>query len=386
MRRKKLVIFCNDYRYFLAHRYPMFETLPESGVDVVAWCGGAFPGIPPCLTFPIRRYACDRYRFRPLLDLLLFFQMARTLIRERPDVVHTITIKPNLFGGLAARLAALVTGNRPRLVMASPGLGRVFSNAGNDARATMRRRLIARMLRIGLSAQNSSVFFENEDDRAVWVSERIVPRERTEVIAGTGVDEDVFHPVPDRPSPPPLVVLYAGRLLRSKGILSFVEIARRMERTGPDIRFLVAGTHDRDDPDSVDITDLDMPRNLEVLGHVSHMPALVKKAHVILLPTIYAEGLPRVLLEGAAMNCVLVASDIAGCRRTIIDGENGYLLPLVDGDIDVANAAERIAFLAENPDLVAEMGRRSREHFLKNGFDIGAVRRQVHDILFRDSR
>ena len=385
MQRKKLVIFCNDYGYFLAHRYQMFETLPAEGHEVVAWCGGSFPEKAASLAFPIRHYACDRYSFRPLLDLLLLVQMVIALIRERPDVVHTITMKPNVYGSVAVRLAGLISGRRPRLVMASPGLGRMFSGSPSGPRAASRRKLIVRVLRSGLSRNNSRAIFENEEDRDVWVGSGIVPRDRTHVIAGTGVDQSTFHPVTDRAPPPPLRILFGGRLLRSKGVLSFVEIARRAKREGKQAEFLVAGSHDPRDPDSVDPEKLDLPNNMSFLGHVSDMPALITTVHAILLPTVYAEGLPRILLEGAAMNCVLLASDIAGCRRAVIDGENGFILPVSNNGVDIALACEKIRLLSENPDLVATMSGKSLAHFEENRFDTGSVRTHVRDILFGEA-
>ena len=385
MQRKKLVIFCNDYAYFLAHRYQMFETLPAEGHEVVAWCGGPFPDKAASLAFPIRQYACDRYSFKPLLDLLLLLQMVIALIRERPDVVHTITMKPNVYGSMAVRLAGLIAGRRPRLVMASPGLGRMFSGSPSGPLAAIRRKLIIRVLRSGLCRNNSGAIFVNEEDRDVWIGTGIVPRDRTHVIAGTGVDQTTFHSVTERAPPPPLRILFGGRFLRSKGVLSFVEIARRAKREDTQAEFLVAGSHDPRDPDSVDPEKLDLPNNIRFLGHIADMPALIATAHAILLPTVYAEGLPRILLEGAAMNSVLVASDIAGCRRAVIDGENGFILPVSDNGVDIALACEKIRYLSENPDLVVTMGGKSLAHFEEHRFGIGSVRDHVRDILFGET-
>ena len=377
----RLLIFCNDYAYFMAHRYALFSELPNSGVEVVAYCGAVPADARPRLAFPIGRYACDRYRLRPFRDLFLLVQMLFLLFRHRPDVLHTITLKPNLIGGIAARLYTSLSRRRCRLVMMTPGLGRVFANGASQRRG-LREKLVAAGLRHALSSRASHAVFENGADRDFWVGSGIVPLARAHVVQGAGVDSHAFAGQATRLPPPPLKVLFASRLLKSKGIGPFLDLAAEAGRRGLDAGFVVAGQPDANDSDSVDLAGKTLPKNVDYVGHCDDMPKLLASAHVVVLPTIYAEGLPRILIEAAAMACVLMASDIAGCRRIVEDGTNGFLLPIADGKVDMQVAIDRLQLLADNPDEVARMGAAARASFLQGGFDLESVRKQIGSILF----
>jgi glycosyltransferase involved in cell wall biosynthesis len=380
-----LLIFCNDYAYFMAHRHALFSHLPAKGVDVAAYCGG-MPEAAPAAAFPIRAYACDRYRLRPLRDLRLLVQMLLAIRRHRPAVVHTITLKPNLVGGLAVRLHNLVSRRRCRLVTLTAGLGRAFAPPRRAAGGGWTRRLVVLGLRLGLGDGRAVAVFENAADRDAWVAHGIVAESATRVVAGTGVDPDAFRVSPTRPAIPPLRVLFASRLLKSKGIEAFVDLAAETHRLGLQVEFVAAGRPDPDDADSVDLAGRALPPNLSYVGHVTDMPALLAGVHAVLLPSVYAEGLPRILIEAAATGCVLIASDIAGCRRIVRHGENGWLLPVADAGVDFSAMLAAVTTLAADPHRVASMGRAATATFRAGGFDIDAVRAELEAILFSPDR
>jgi glycosyltransferase involved in cell wall biosynthesis len=368
-----LLIFCNDCDYFLAHRYDQFSQL--EGIEINAYCGGELQ-LKEKRAFSITRFSCDRYSFRPLQDLLLFVQMLILLKRHAPEVVHTITIKPNLLGGLAVRIHNLFATRKCRLVMMTAGLGRIF--AGDEG---WMRRLVVLGLKAALSGGDIVAVFENAADRDHWVSLGILKRSSTRLLPGAGVDPHKFRFVPARAASP-LRVLFASRLLKSKGIEHFIDIAAETTRRGIIAEFIIAGSHDPRDTDSIDLSKYQLPANVSYIGPCADMPSLLSSTHVVLLPTVYSEGLPRILIEGAATGNVLIASDIPGCRRIIDHGVNGFLFPVQGGKVDLEGILGAIETLAANPDLVTRMGAAGNAKFYEGGFDIASVRTAMNTILF----
>ncbi|MGN6551503.1 MAG: glycosyltransferase [Pararhizobium sp.] len=378
---KKLLVVCNDHAYFVAHRYAALSLLPEKDVAVLALCGG-MRAPDESLAFPVRPVACDRYRLRPLRDALFFVQVLWALVRFRPHVVHTITLKPNLIAGLAVRSANLFRRSPIRLVMMAPGLGRVFAAQSPATQEERRRGLVVIGLRQALKGRNSHVLFENEADRQTWVRAGIVDSGRTTVVSGAGVDPAEFSAGEKAPVSEPLQVLFASRLLKSKGTDVLLDVARRLAEEAVPIRFLVAGGFDARDADAVDLSARTLPPNMDYLGHRSDIPHLLRAADAVLLLTTYAEGLPRILLEGAAMRCALVATDMPGCRRIGEGGRTGYLVPLSDGNVDTAAALAALKRLAADPSRAREMGEAACAAFWDGGFDIATVRAQIEGALF----
>lgn len=379
-----LLIFCNDYDYFIAHRQGIVSELPAKGVDVTAYCGSV-PRSTTKSAFPIKGYHCDRHRFRPFGDLWLFFQMLILLARHRPKVVHTITLKPNLLGGLAVRLYNLLGPGRCRLVMMTAGLGRVFGPSQNTEKNGWTQRLVVLGLRFSLANGRGVAVFENTTDRDRWVSHGILPKSATRVVAGAGVDPAEFQPATPRHPLPPLRILFASRLLKSKGIELFINLAARMAHHGKLVEFIAAGRPDPGDPDSVDLAVRKLPPNVNYIGYCEDMPALLATTHVVLLPSVYAEGLPRILIEAAAAGNVVIASNIPGCRRIVIHGENGFLLPVHRGEVDFAATVRAVEALAADPELVEKMGNASVARFHGGGFDIASVRVEMETILFGEN-
>lgn len=377
---KRLLVVCNDHAYFVAHRYAPLSRLPEKDVAVLALCGG-MTATDESLAFPVRPVACDRYRLRPLRDALFFVQVLWALLRFRPHVVHTITLKPNLVAGLAVRSANVFRRSPIRLVMMAPGLGRVFAER-SPAHEGRRRGLVVTGLRQALKGRNSHVLFENDADRQTWVRAGIVDSERTTVVSGAGVDPAEFSAGEKAPAGDELRVLFASRLLKSKGTDVLLDVARRLADEAVPIRFVVAGGFDARDADAVDLSGRTLPPNMDYLGHRSDVPHLLRAADVVLLLTTYAEGLPRILLEGAAMRCALVATDMPGCRRIVEDGRTGYLVPVSAGKVDAAAALAALKRLAADPSRARTMGEAARAAFWDGGFDIATVRAQIERALF----
>ncbi len=294
------------------------------------------------LTFhalPIRRG-----RWSTLEECHLSVKLYRLYREIRPDIVHHVTIKPVLCGTLAARLAAV-----PGVVNSLSGLGFVFT--ATDRWARVRRSTVELMYRVLLASTTIRVIFENSDDRAMFVRRSIVDPVRVRLIRGVGVDLERFRPAGPR-TPPPLVVLPA-RMLWDKGVREFCEAAAALTAKGVRARFALVGGLDNGNPSAIpDSWLLGQQRQgaIEWWGQREDMPAVYADAHIVCLPS-YREGLPTVLIEGAACGCALVTTDVPGCREVVRDGETGLLVPPRDG----AALAAALQRLILDPDLRARL-------------------------------
>jgi glycosyltransferase involved in cell wall biosynthesis len=316
-----------------------------AGYRVVA-IGGSAPGFDERLrgegielvTVPLQARSTG-----PLQELRTFLTLLRLLRRLRPDVLHTFTIKPTIYGRLAARWARL-----PAVVSTVTGLGHIFIADG--ARARLLQALVACAYRAAFGHHNSMVIFQNPEDRAEFERARLLGCSESELIRGSGIDLVRFAPVPEPPGPP--VVLMVARLIWEKGLGEFVEAARIVRRRRPDVRFVIVGDDDLENPNGV-------PRAVregwategcvELWGYRDDLPSVYAQAAIVCLPS-YREGVPKTLLEAAACARAMVATDVPGCREVVIDGVTGLLVPARDAPA-LALAVQR---------LLAEPGTRRR--------------------------
>jgi len=296
----------------------------------------------------------------PMADMRLYFQLLQLFRAEKPAVVHAFTIKPAIYATLAAARAGV-----PARVVTITGLGHAFTTA----RAPVR--LVVEFLYRRALARATHVFFQNADDRALFVGRGLVDASKVRMVPGSGVDLTKFavRPLPGaggaRPS-----FLMIGRLLVEKGVREYVAAAREVRARYPEARFALIGGSDPRNPSALPEAELAAMRaagGIEWIGEVSDVRPYIEAADVVVLPS-YREGLPRALLEGAAMGRALIATDAPGCRDVVQPGINGYLVPVADGH---ALAAAMLRYL-ENPALVGAHGAESRR-IAEQGFDEGVV-------------
>lgn len=289
----------------------------------------------------------------PLDDLAYLFQLTRRLRRLRPDLIHLFTLKPVIYGALAAKLARV-----PGIVTSITGAGML----GGGSRPWLRR-LLRGLMRAALSGR-PLVVFQNPDDRAWFLAHGIVPESRAFLIAGSGVDTEALRP-PATPSARRTSFVMASRMLKSKGVADFVAAARIVGRRHPDARFELFGGTSQDygskNPDFVERAWLEqVDREGVVTWHGWTAPAEVeaamRRAAAVVLPSTYAEGVPRCLIEAAALGAPIITTDHPGCRDAVIDGETGTLVP---PHAPEALAAAMAALLAE-PARIAAMGEAGR--------------------------
>jgi len=261
----------------------------------------------------------------PWADFLLFWNYLRLLRRYRPVALISFTVKPNIYGGLAARLLGI-----PQVGNIS-GLGTAFIQGG------WLGRLVQGLYRLGLGGAKT-VFFQNPDDRDFFLARRLVRKDQAALLPGSGVDLEYFKPVAAPPEPAaaqrPFVFLFIGRLLGNKGLMELVQAVKLLgeQPSGQELphlpppRLLILGPDGGTNPTAISPAVLAQWRQdpqLELLGPTDDVRPFIARSDCVVLPS-YREGTPRSLLEAAAMGKPLIATDVPGCREVVQDGRNGF--------------------------------------------------------------
>jgi glycosyltransferase involved in cell wall biosynthesis len=307
----------------------------------------------------------SRTGLNPVADLRYFSALRRLILEVGADVVLNYTIKPNVWGSLAAR------SRRVRSISIVTGLGYAFI-----AGSTLKQRLasaLGKALYRRAAGLNHVVIFQNPDDRDLFVGEGILADERkARLINGSGVDMDHYQPVP-LPTQP--IFLMVSRLLGNKGVREYASAALSVLRSRSDVRFQLAGFIDVG-PDAIGRSELDqwIAQGIEFLGPLKDVRPAIARASVVVLPS-YREGTPRSVLEAMAMGRPIVTTDVAGCRETVIHGQNGLLVSARDA----AALEDAMRFLADRPDARLAMGRNSVD-YCRSKFDVKDVNARLLEI------
>jgi glycosyltransferase involved in cell wall biosynthesis len=346
-RKKKLLFVVTEDWYFVSHRLLLAMTAREAGYDVaVATRARQHAETISRTGIRVIPFELSRRVGNPLLELLKLLSL---YLRECPDIVHHVALKPVFLGGLAGCLAGLSA-----QVNAVAGLGWLFISQSRTARllSPLIRWTLARLMNVS----RSRVIVQNPDD-AELLKKAGVRQSHLRMIRGAGVDTSEFSPSPERKEP--ICVVLAARILWDKGVGEFVEAARQLKADGVKARFILVGDPDPDNPAAVPETKLHAWQKEKVVEHWGHRDDMVEvfhAAHVVCLPS-YREGLPKVLLEAAACARPIVTTDVPGCREVVREGENGLLVPVRDAQaLSVA-----LLGLIKNSELRAKMGHSGRE-------------------------
>jgi glycosyltransferase involved in cell wall biosynthesis len=348
----RLLFLIDDDSYFCWHRLDLARTARDEGYEVVVATHvnqhGAQIEKEGFKLLPIRFRRGIR---NPLHECVTLAEVMRLYRRECPDIIHHISLKHVLYGSVAARLTGM-----PAIVNAFTGLGTTF--ASQTTKAKLLRSGIKAVLRWSLAHPCSKVTFENNDDREDLIAAGIVSQSQTVVIRGVGINVSDFTPQIE--SHEPAIVLLASRMLWDKGVGEFVEAARLIKHRFPSVRCVLVGAVDPESDLGIDQAQLQSWESeglVEWWGHQEDMKDVYRQAHVVVLPTYYGEGLPRVLLEAAASGKPLVATDWRGCREIVRDGDNGLLVPIRDSKA----LAHAVLNLLADKGMRTRMGVRGRE-------------------------
>jgi len=355
------------------------RTLVDQGHQVVAVCPrGAFTDKFVDYGIDVCTYTIDRKSFNPFKEIITFFKIILIFRQIKPDVLHAFTIKPCVYSALASRFA-----NIPSVYGAITGLGSIFVDA---SRCKINAAVYLSYLMKFAFQFVDKVVFQNDDDLNFFVERRILPRSKAALIRGSGVDTEFFcmkrisserlDGLRQRLSLPlaNVVVLMVGRAIRHKGVVEYIQAAAKVREQIFNVDFVLVGGVDDGNPSSVSRDYLCSQSHIHWLGHRDDIAELTALCDICVLPS-YREGVPRSLLEAAAMGKPIVTTDAVGCREVVEDGVNGFLVPVRD----VGALAQRIVQLIQDAELRERMGRAGRLKAVQE-FDVRHVVRQYLDL------
>jgi glycosyltransferase involved in cell wall biosynthesis len=367
-----LLFLVTEDWYFVSHRLELAIAARDAGYDVsVATRVDRHGERIAAAGLKLYPLSFNRGGLNPIEEMRTLAEIRSTYLRERPDIVHHVSLKPVIYGSLVAKWLGISC-----IVNALGGLGYVFSST--DRRARMMRRIVRPILRLVLGGSQSVLIVQNRGDRDRLVSEGLAKAGATRLIRGAGVDPNAYRRVAVEVGTP--LVILPARLLREKGVCEFVEAARLLRSRGVQARFALVGKPDPANPASLTEADVEQWAKegvVECWGWRDDMPDVFAMAQIVCLPS-YHEGFPKSLLEAAASGCAIVASDIPGCREIVAREATGWLVPVGN----VAALAVALQEAIERPDLRTKFGAAARSRVEKN-FSIAQVTSATLDVYSR---
>ncbi|MDC0604926.1 glycosyltransferase family 4 protein, partial [Amylibacter sp.] len=359
-----IIYVLNTPGFFLSHRLELAIKAKNSGykVSVVTARGD---GIKEITNLGLDHYIIPFSRSGHNLfeEFNVFIKLILLLWRLKPDLVHLVTIKPILYGGLASRILRI-----RHTVCAISGLGTAFTSGTFLTR--FRKKLIFKCYKFIFNQKNLMVILQNTDDIQTLQNIGILKSDQICLINGSGVNLRKFKYVPETRKLKSAVVVMASRLLRDKGVYEFVEAANLLKARDLNVRMLLIGEADEGNPTSVtrkEISTWDTNGVVEILGFRVDIAKQYAEANIVCLPS-YREGLPKSLIEAAAIGRCVVTTDVPGCREAIIPGKTGCLVPARD-PLALANSIEE---LLNNDTLRINFGKAGRV-FAENQFDVNKI-------------
>ena len=344
----KILLFANTDWYIYNFRFSLAQKLRNQGHEVLLLSPpGDFYKFLQAEGFQWMPFPLSRQGITLFPELRTIGNLIRLYRRLKPDIVHHFTIKPVIYGSLAAHILQI-----PGIINSITGLGHVFIDSA--ARTRFLRMIVKELYRISL--RRTVAIFENPEDQDIFIQNRLLKAEQSHLILGTGVDVKKFHPAAKNNGTP--VVLFSSRMLVTKGLLEFVEATRLLKNKGVKARFAVAGRTDPGNPASIPDEQIETWKNsglLEWWGWRDDMPSTLAQADIFCLPS-YREGVPNSLLEAAASGLPIVTTDAPGCRDVVTHGLNGLLVPIRNAQI----LAEALETLVSNAQLRQQMGTAGR--------------------------
>ena len=351
--KKKILFLVNDLSFFISHRLQIAESVVESGYNVFVGYGE----LGSCkISFLKNRnieaiyIPINRAGMNPFKEIGSLFLILKLFLKIKPDIVHLVTIKPYLYGGIIARIAGV-----KGVVSSVSGLGTLFIEKKFNIR--LLRALLYPIYKYAFNHPNQIVIFQNNDDLNEFINKKILKSSKTIIINGSGVDLQNFSNFEEPLGTP--IVCFAARLIKDKGVFEYISAARLIKKRGIEAKFLLAGDLDTKNPTGLNFRELQEIKNealIDFLGYQNEIPVLYAKSNIICLPS-YREGLPKSLIEAAAASRAVVTTDVPGCRDAIIPNKTGILVPVKDVD----KLAEAIIWLIKNPSKRVKMGKAGRK-------------------------
>lgn len=365
---KRLLYVVTEDWYFYSHRYLLARQALEAGFDI--YVATRISDMQDQLEkngFKVIPLKIERGSLNPLKDVALLYQLYKIYKSVKPDVVHHVAIKPVIYGSFIASLLRV-----PKIINAFGGLGYVYSSG--SFRAKILSPFIQLLVALLHRNRRSIVIVQNRDDFSWIRNQCAVPDAQIRLIRGSGVDHQKCTPLPEPEGA--FTVAMVARMLVDKGVREYIQAAKIAKLQIPDIRFLLVGDIDTENPASLTRDELlngSEGGTVEWLGHVQDIEEVWRQAHLAVLPS-YREGLPKTLLESSAFGRAAVATDVPGCREIVIDGETGLLVNAKDAQ----GLAEAILKLAKDAGLRLQMAKNARDKFMQE-FTADIVNQKIID-------
>ncbi len=362
--KRKILFLVNVDWFFISHRLPIALEALAQGYEVhIATNITDKQDVLSGYGFIVHPLKIGRSSIGIVKEIITFMRILLLFRCVSPNLVHLVTIKPVLYGGIAARLTRI-----PGVVSAIPGLGFLFVKKAT-LKARLLRYLVLLLYRLALGHPNQRVILQNSSDQNYLINSAGIPQKKTCLIRGSGVNLAEFSFTPELDTVP--VVVMASRLLKDKGVLEFVNAAKLLQTEGIEAKFQLVGKPDPGNPESITKEEMAVWAEEKVvacLGFRSDIAKIFANAHIVVLPSYYLEGLPKVLIEAAAAGRAVITTDKPGCRDAIEPDVSGVLIPAGDAEA-LANA---IALLIKDKALRQRMGKAGRA-LAKRAFGIERV-------------
>lgn len=363
---KKILVVANDSWNIYNYRLKLIDSLLDAGhsVSVVA-PEGKYSDELRAHGLDLIPVKMDRKGSNPFKDLLLIITLFLLYRKHKPDAVLHFTIKPNIYGSIAAGLLKVPAINNVS------GLGTIFIKESLMTK-------IAKMLYKIAFRFPHCVFFQNPDDKELFLDHNMINEDISDLLPGSGVCLEKYQPE-EAIKQNPFTFLFVGRMLRDKGIYELIEAIELLRPSYPDVKFQLLGNIDEGNRTAItedELIEWEADELIEYLGFKKNVKPYKINCDCLVLPS-YREGTPRTLLEGAAMEKPIVTTDVPGCREVVDHGINGFLCKVKD-PVDLANKLETMINLPENKRI--EMGRQGRLK-MQNTFDEKIVIQKYIDVI-----
>lgn len=348
---KKIFIVVNVDWFFLSHRKEIALEATKQGYDItiVTKDTGKINDIRD-LGLKVINLSMNRSGRNVLEEFKTCYFLYELYRKEKPDIVHHVGIKTILWGTLAAKFA-----NINGVVNAVSGLGIFFS----EDNKSLISKILPNVLRFSHNRKNLVVIFQNDEDKSLFIEHGIIKQTQIRMIKGSGVDLKMFNYSPEVQTDR-IKILLTARMIEEKGIFVLVDAANKIKNQYKNrVEFLLCGGLD-DNPSAIKAKDLNAVcdgQYIKWLGYRTDVRDLLIKCHIVAFPSYYKEGLPKSLIEATAIGRPIITTNSIGCKETVIDGFNGYLIPIKDSN----TLAEKLELLINDKELRLKMGLNSRQ-------------------------
>lgn len=346
---KKILYVVNVDWFFISHRLPLALEAKKRGYEVIIATTntGRFKEL-EALGFELYDLKIDRSGTNPLKEFFSIIKLIKILKRIRPTVIHNVTLKMSIYCSIATRFVQIT-----KVINAISGLGYNFTTD----RKTRSQKIIHRLMKFAFNKRGFSFIFQNPDDLQLFQRLNFDNGNKFFLIKGVGVDLDKFV-FSERKNRNKISFILTARMLKDKGILEFITASKIVSFKYPNSRFILAGDIDKENPASFTEDELKNElkgSSIEWLGQRNDIFKLLHNSDVMVFPS-YREGLPKSLVEAAAVGLPIITTDSVGCRECVDDGINGFLVPIGNSNI----LAEKMIELIDNPTMRQKMGKASR--------------------------